>query len=497
MKLRVIGAALLVAALGVVAATASASSGRQQANKLTVWLQVDAQSGWPDLVAAANQQFQSDHPGWTVDVQYQNWGDHLQKFDATIAGEHVARRDRDGQHGDDEVHGGRRVRRHQRRSSRLVRQLGELARRASPSRATYGGKTLRRPYYAGSRVVTYRTDLYKKAGIKTAPTSLAQFTADAKKLAGHEREASRASRPSTSPAPTGTSRWLRLRLRRHHRHDARRQVGRHARLDEVHRGPDRVQELLAGRVEGEQDDATRTTRRRTTSTRRAGAGSIIGPGWFSCCVGNKYKGATAQFVMPSHTTGQPMPGFLGGSDLAIPADERRTRRSRPTGSRTSPARATRRRLQAKGNIPNATNLLGTSVNERAAARSWFVPAAKHWVDVENGNILRNMLSEILHREADREAGRAVRERQHHLGPERELGRTERDPDSSNAPPTTPPPPRPRWSRRRAASRWRRVGRATVPYLLILPVIVAIGGDPRLPDLQPRPPVVPAATGSSS
>ena len=35
------------------------------------------------------------------------------------------------------------------------------------------------------------------------------------------------------------------------------------------------------------------------------------------------------------------------------------------------------------------------MNERAAARSWFVPAAKHWVDVENGNILRNMLAQIL------------------------------------------------------------------------------------------------------
>ena len=32
------------------------------------------------------QQFQKDHAGWTVDVQYQNWGDHLQKFDATLAG---------------------------------------------------------------------------------------------------------------------------------------------------------------------------------------------------------------------------------------------------------------------------------------------------------------------------------------------------------------------------------------------------------------------------
>jgi N,N'-diacetylchitobiose transport system substrate-binding protein len=35
------------------------------------------------------------------------------------------------------------------------------------------------------------------------------------------------------------------------------------------------------------------------------------------------------------------------------------------------------------------------VNERAAARSWFVPAAKHWVDVENGNVIRNMLAQIL------------------------------------------------------------------------------------------------------
>ena len=27
--------------------------------------------------------------------------------------------------------------------------------------------------------------------------------------------------------------------------------------------------------------------------------------------------------------------------------------------------------------------------------SWFVPTAKHWVDVENGNILRTMLGQIL------------------------------------------------------------------------------------------------------
>src|ERR1041384_3805540 len=86
MRTRLFAAALAVVALGAVAATASASGLRHEASKLTVWLQVDAQSGWPDVVAAANRQFQADHPGMSVDVQYQNWGDHLQKFDATLAG---------------------------------------------------------------------------------------------------------------------------------------------------------------------------------------------------------------------------------------------------------------------------------------------------------------------------------------------------------------------------------------------------------------------------
>jgi len=51
-------------------------------------------------------------------------------------------------------------------------------------------------------------------------------------------------------------------------------------------------------------------------------------------------------------------------------------------------------LRGIGNIPNTTSLLGNSVNERAAKRSWFVPTAKNWVNVENGNVLRTMLARI-------------------------------------------------------------------------------------------------------
>ena len=97
--------------------------------------------------------------------------------------------------------------------------------------------------------------------------------------------------------------------------------------------------------------------------------------------------------MPSHTQGRPC-----RASSAAPTSRcrpRATGRSAADWIKDFISTSSEKALQAKGNIPNATNLLGTSVNERAAARSWFVPAAKHWVDVENGNILRNMLAQIL------------------------------------------------------------------------------------------------------
>src|ERR1700759_4799431 len=80
-----LGLAALVAA-SLTAATSGATNKAAAASSITVWLQVDAQSGWPDAVAARHPAFQAQHPGVTVNVQYQNWGDHLQKFDATLAG---------------------------------------------------------------------------------------------------------------------------------------------------------------------------------------------------------------------------------------------------------------------------------------------------------------------------------------------------------------------------------------------------------------------------
>ena len=47
MKVRYFAVALLATMFAVAASTASGGTSRSHATKLTVWLMVDAQSGWP------------------------------------------------------------------------------------------------------------------------------------------------------------------------------------------------------------------------------------------------------------------------------------------------------------------------------------------------------------------------------------------------------------------------------------------------------------------
>ena len=88
MRIRLTAAAGVIALLAL--ATASATGAKlaapaAQATDITVWLMSDAQSNWPEAVAAANQSFRQQHPGVDVNVQYQSWGDYKTKFEATLA----------------------------------------------------------------------------------------------------------------------------------------------------------------------------------------------------------------------------------------------------------------------------------------------------------------------------------------------------------------------------------------------------------------------------
>jgi N,N'-diacetylchitobiose transport system substrate-binding protein len=390
MKVRTVAALALVAVLGIF--VTSAGGGTQKATaSITVWLQNDAQNGWPDLVASVNQQFGKQHPGVDVNVQYQTWPTHLQKFDATLAGGNVP---------DVIEMGNTEMTKYMAAGAfaDITSSKGTFDNSANwlkglAASGVYGGKLYGVPYYAGSRVVTYRTDAWAKAGIKKLPASLAQFTADAKRLA-----VKNAGVKGFSPVYIAGTDWY---FGMSFVYDfggtiARTSGGKWVgALD----SPRAIAGLTAYKnFWGAVSKASKTSDENHPAPydvySQGSAASIIGPGWFSCCVGDKFKTTTAQFVMPSHTAGKPMPGFLGGSDLAVPVTSG-NKALAVDWLKDFISTSSEKALQAKGNIPNATNLLGTSVNERAAAQSWFVPAAKHWVDVENGNILRNMLATIL------------------------------------------------------------------------------------------------------
>jgi N,N'-diacetylchitobiose transport system substrate-binding protein len=389
MKVRLFAVAALAAMIAVAASTASAHTSRAAASKITVWLQVDAQTGWPELVAAANQQFQAAHPGVSVDVQYQTWPDHLSKFDATLAGGNVP---------DVIEMGNTEMTKYMAAGAfaNLSGDKGSFANSASwlkglAASAVFNGKTYGVPYYAGSRVVTYRSDLFAQSRVKV-PSSLSQFTTAARKLAVKNKKR------GFSPVYIAGTDW-------------------YFAMSFVYDFGGSIAELKNGKWVGRLESAksraglaaykaffNASSRASKTASEdrpqpynvyaQGQAASIVGPAWFSCCVGKKYTPATKQFVMPSHTKGLGMPGFLGGSDLAVPASSSDTSLAKDW-IRFFTNTQSEKGLQSKGNIPNATNLLGNSVNERAAQRSWFVPTAKNWVNVENGNILRTMLARIL------------------------------------------------------------------------------------------------------
>jgi N,N'-diacetylchitobiose transport system substrate-binding protein len=306
--------ALSIVAVVAAAFTAATSGANKQAtaSSITVWLQIDAQSGWSDVVAAASQKFQADHPGTTVNVQYQNWGDHLQKFDATLA----------GGGGPDVIEMG---------NTEMTKYMAAgafsaLDKSSFENSATwlkglaasgaYGGKTYGVPYYAGSRVVTYRSDLFKKAGISKLPSTTAQYIADAKKLLAQNKK------KGFSPVYiAGTDWYVAMGFVFDYGGGIAQQVS--GKWKGLLASPKSLAGLAAYKnfylATSRASKTTDETHPNPYDVYAQGeAASMIGPSWFSCCVGKKFTGATAQFVMPGHVKGQAIPGFLGGSHLAVP-----------------------------------------------------------------------------------------------------------------------------------------------------------------------------------
>jgi N,N'-diacetylchitobiose transport system substrate-binding protein len=409
MKLRVLAAAVATAVLSLVVATSgmarTAAPATAKVTNLTVWLMTDAQSNWPEAVAAANKVIQAKHPDVNVNVQYQGWGDYKTKFEATLAS---------GSGPDVIEFGNTDVPKYS-----AAGALSPLTASDFPNSSTwlkglakagsYGGKLYAVPYYAGARAVIYRTDQYRAAGIKKTPTSLSEFMTDGQKLMakyGGKKN------PNYSAVYFPGRYW-------------------YAAMSFVYDFGGSIAKTSKGKWVGTLDsrsslaglNAWKTAALTLSRANKTGdeahpqqalvfakgsVGSFIGNGWewpyaLDPKLGNPaLKDSIDAYPMPSHTKGKYMPTFLGGSNLGVPVTSKnKSLASEWIAAYTSTSNETLM-ATAGGVIPNTTSLIKINASKpalapfaEAAKYSWFVPSTPNWANVESANVLQNMLSNIL------------------------------------------------------------------------------------------------------
>ncbi|MFD5537429.1 extracellular solute-binding protein [Streptomyces sp. NPDC127079] len=399
----------LIAAMGIagmvfsVAACGSDNKGDGKsqgadAKELTVWLTVDAQNNWPELVKAADAAVQKKHPGIKIKHEYYGWPDKNTKLDAVLATDKAP----------DVVEMGN------------TEMLGYMVKGAfAPvdtaqfsnsgqwldglkASVTYDGKTYGVPYYAGGRVANWRKDIAASAGIKTTPKTYTELTADLDKIQKKEGD-----KFSAWYQPTRD--WYAAMS---FVYDAGGSIAVQSggqwkgnlSSPESLKGLDEFKNVIDKYMHG---DKTKDESDRYIVYGQGKSAMIFGAAWEGATAadpkndktGGKLKDDLVNFVMPG-PSGKNMPVFLGGSDLAIPV------KSKAQGvaaewinAFTGPAG--QKGLMGKGNLPNNKADLATLKNDpatavpaEAAASNWFVPMAPGWGQVEKAQVLQNMLQNI-------------------------------------------------------------------------------------------------------
>ncbi|UQX89421.1 extracellular solute-binding protein [Jatrophihabitans telluris] len=415
MKRTVAGAIVLAAAVAMTATACSSNSSSDKSSggkstlstdgkgkTITVWLQSDAQKGWPAVVDQATQRFEAA-TGAKVSVQWQQWSNYTTKLDSTFAGTSGVPDvvELGNTQTASYIAGGAftdltSAKSQFENSSSWLQGLAE-------SGTSSDGKLMAIPYYAGSRVVIYRKDLWDKAGVTTPPTSIAELNADLDKV-----KAANAGDSHFSAFYMPGKYW-------------------YAAMSFVYGAGGKIADKSGGKWSGQLSSAQAQqglTQWQTLATKYSTGGAtkdesdqdaIMAQGHVAAIAGNGWEVGTvtdaktgnpklasvlSTFPMPGTAAGQYTPSFLGGSDLAVPA------KAPHAGLGAQWVKYftdnTSQTALAKFAIPNTTSLL--SVYEKqaqanqstgeAAKNTWFVPNTPNWASVESNNILQNMLESI-------------------------------------------------------------------------------------------------------
>ncbi|MFF0221112.1 extracellular solute-binding protein [Streptomyces sp. NPDC004629] len=391
------GMVVSIAACGSDSKDDDGSGKGADAKELTVWLTVDAQNNWPDLVKAADAAVQKKHPGIKIKHEYYGWPDKNTKLDAVLATDKAP----------DVVEMGN------------TEMLGYMVKGAfapiDPAQygnsaawldglkasVTYEGKPYGVPYYAGGRVANWRKDVAASVGVKTPPKTYAELTSALDKIQKKQGD-----KFSAWYQPTRD--WYAAMS---FVYDAGGSIAKEE--GGQWKGTLSSPESLKGLKEFKRvvdtymhGDKTKDESDRYIVYGQGKSAMIFAPAWEGGTAADpkndktgKLKDNLENFVMPG-PSGKNMPVFLGGSDLAIPVKSKaQAVAAEWINAFTGPEG--QKGLMAKGNLPNNKTDLATlkddpatAVPATAAESNWFVPMAPGWGQIEKAQVLQTMLQSI-------------------------------------------------------------------------------------------------------
>ncbi|WP_369035882.1 MULTISPECIES: extracellular solute-binding protein [Streptomyces] len=398
----------LIAAIGIagmmvsIAACGDSDSGSSDntgadAKELTVWLTVDAQNNWPELVKAADAALVKKHPGIKINHEYYGWPDKNAKLDAVLATDKAP----------DVVEMGN--------TEMLSYMVKGAFAPVDPAKfensaawldglkasVTYEGKTYGVPYYAGGRVANWRKDVAASVGVKSTPKTYAELTSALDKIQKKEGDKYNAWYQPTRDWYAAMS----------FVYDAGGSIAEESggqwkatlSSPESVKGLTEFKNVIDKYMHG---DKTKDESDRYIVYGQGKTSMIFAAAWEGATAEapendktGKLKGNLENFVMPG-PSGKNMPVFLGGSDLAIPVkSDAQTVAAEWINAYTGASG--QKGLMAKGNLPNNKTDLATlksdpatAVPATAAESNWFVPMAPGWGQVEKAQILQTMLQSI-------------------------------------------------------------------------------------------------------
>jgi N,N'-diacetylchitobiose transport system substrate-binding protein len=420
-----VAAALALTVLGVAAcgkkATPAADEMDGKGKTIKVWLMVDAESGWPAVVEATNVKFK-DKTGADVKVEYQQWPNHLTKLDATLAGSDVPDVIELGNtEAPKYVFSGAFADLTSKKST-FENNSTWLTGLAGPCEAD--GKLFCAPYYAGARVLHYRTDLFQNAGLQ-APKTYDELLKAADTL-----QQKNGSNPKFQAFYMPGKYWYAAmawvygsggQIAKKDGSKWQGTLSDPKAQDGLTKWADLAKKYSKGdRTKDESDQAAIFSQGQTAM--------MLGAGWEggvaesqpsnpndpkSPKVDTVVKGKIAQVPMPGFTADKPMPAFLGGSVVGV-AGKSANKALATEWTRIFTGTASQEGLVAAKALPNTTSLLdkaaavkGNEATAIAAKSSWFTPPAPKWVDVEKGNVLQQMLVDIVNGKSVADATKAA------------------------------------------------------------------------------------------